>query len=107
MDPSDFQAALRALRDEYAHNLPTKLREVEETWRTLTKTSDSEQFTLFIRLAHSLAGSGETYGFSGVTRTARALEHYAKTMRADMPRGNGECAEIEQLIAALQDSAKP
>ena len=105
MKQADFQVALIALRDEYQSNLPAKIQQLEELWRGLCEDAwDVEAFHLFTRLAHSLAGSGATYGFVQVSQAARALEVCAKQFNLNARPNERERAALEILLAQLQDS---
>jgi diguanylate cyclase (GGDEF)-like protein len=106
MDSQDFQQALKALQQEYIRALPNKFADIETLWHTLSDTWDADNFKTFIRLAHSLAGSGATYGFPDVGKAARALEQYCKTLAADAPLSPEERTKVERLLASLQDATK-
>src|SRR5581483_6628291 len=108
MQATDFQQALQALKQEYERNLPDKVAEIENQWRTLTDEAwDSEQFKTFIRLAHSLAGSGATYGFPQVSTAARDLERYSKALNGEMRVSPEEEAQIQARIVSLWQSIIP
>jgi diguanylate cyclase (GGDEF)-like protein len=105
MEPSNFQAALNALREEYQRNLPNKIGEVEQLWRALnTDAWDAEAFQTFVRHAHSLVGSGATYGFVRVSQTARELELYTKRLNTDGLPNDVERDTIELLLEQLRQS---
>jgi diguanylate cyclase (GGDEF)-like protein len=105
MSQADFEAALEQLREEYLHNLPNKIADVTNTWQTLRDNAwDPAQFQTLTRLAHSLAGSGATYGFHAVSQAARALEQYCKSVPSDTSPLREAQAEIERLLARLQQT---
>jgi len=62
------QEKLEALRRRFADRLPGMVGEIEELCRAPGKLEET------IRRAHTLAGTGGTFGFSELGRAARALE---------------------------------
>lgn len=66
---------LQALRVRYAQQLPNKLDELEQSLaQLLAHPSDEETLVTFHRQAHTLTGSGATYGFPSLSQCARELE---------------------------------
>ncbi|MBI4672898.1 MAG: diguanylate cyclase [Chloroflexi bacterium] len=105
MNQADFESALQALRDDYRNNLPVRMDELTSAWRLVRDGAwDAEPFTAFARLAHSLAGSGATYGFGDVSRAARALEQYCKACPAEERISSDEQCEIEKLLGQLEQA---
>jgi diguanylate cyclase (GGDEF)-like protein len=105
MGQADFEAALEQLRKEYRRVLPDKIADLDNTWQTLRDNAwDPTQFQTLTRLAHSLAGSGATYGFNAVSQAARALEQYCKSVSSDVSPPRETRAEIERLLARLQQT---
>ena len=103
MNSTDFQSALEQLRQEYFRNLPGKVSEITLAWQALRENVwNPEQFQTCTRLAHSLAGSGATYGFTTVSQAARALEHFLKSLPDDSPPPDDAQQEIENLIERLR-----
>lgn len=108
MNQAEFEAALQALRDEYRRNLPGKIEELASAWRVLRDGEwDAEQFKTFTRLAHSLAGSGATYGFDAVSQAARELELYCKAQNGAARLGLAEQDTVEKLLLRLQQTLAP
>lgn len=105
MEPSEFQAALNALRQEYERNLSTKIGEIESNWRALTLGEwNADTFKTMVRNAHSLAGSGATYGFVHVSTASRAFEQFAKRLNAEQLPDPTEHETIELLLEQLRNS---
>lgn len=75
-----LEQELAVLRELYAQRLPARITELEQTWQNIVVQEYWNETTLktFHRLAHSLAGSGVSYGFSVVGSAARTLELYLK-----------------------------
>jgi len=100
---ADYQSALQALRASYELSLPSKIAEIETIWQSLSSTGwDEDSFISFIRLTHSLAGSGGTYGFTKLGESAHALELYAKSLPPTVPPPDQDRAEIETRLAQLK-----
>jgi FixJ family two-component response regulator/HPt (histidine-containing phosphotransfer) domain-containing protein len=76
-----FEQELATLRLGFAMRVPDRIAELETAWqKTYAETIwHIEDLKEVHRLAHSLAGSGASYGFMAVAQTARALEVYLKT----------------------------
>lgn len=70
----DIEAQFRALYAAYAESLPAKAERMGESWRAWLIAPSADKRTELIRQAHTLAGSGATFGFLGVSSTARLLE---------------------------------
>jgi diguanylate cyclase (GGDEF)-like protein len=80
-DPAELQAKLTALSDTYAAQLPEKLKQLEQALSQLPHTGWDEQgFQTFLRLVHSLIGSGKTFGFVSLSDVARNLEAYLRQL---------------------------
>jgi HPt (histidine-containing phosphotransfer) domain-containing protein len=62
-----FREAMRQACEEYGAQLPQRMKEVRSRWR-------SGELGELRRALHSLAGSGKTFGFAGVSEAARAGE---------------------------------
>ena len=73
-DPS-FLAFLELQRADYRAALPQRLAHIELLWcQVLSGDSASQALTTLERCAHSLAGSGATFGFASVGNAAYELE---------------------------------
>lgn len=65
----------KELQKEYASRLPQKILDLEKMWREVLEGHDvTIQLAKFRRMVHSIAGSGETFGFKDITDIARQLE---------------------------------
>ena len=73
--PSSFFAFLEAQRADYRSSLPQRLDQIESLWRqVLNDERPAETLATLERCAHSLAGSGATFGFAALGDAARVLE---------------------------------
>ena len=101
-----FLAFLELQRAEYRQALPQRLAQIEGLWhQVLTGDSAAQALASLERCAHSLAGSGATFGFAGVGDAARGLERAV----APLPGTAGSLtagaqSEVSRAIESLQRS---
>lgn len=116
-NPKDsLQEQLKILREAYAAKLPEEIRKIEETWNSLQKQNqpnqwNDEAFKTWHRLIHTLSGTGTTFGFPTLSDAARKLEIYLssiieKTENAALPT-ESQRKEINALLTALKQAAIP
>jgi HPt (histidine-containing phosphotransfer) domain-containing protein len=96
------------LREYFAGRLPARLAEIEDACRAAQDAGWSgPPLRTFHRLAHSLAGSGTTFGFPEVSELARNLEHLLETfLENGTPPGEIEMREIEGFLDGLRKSVR-
>lgn len=101
-DTPSLQERLAELQEIFHQQLPAKLDEIRQSWQQLQANWDDKLASTFHRLAHSLAGSGGTFGAPEISRTARALEQRMKIQLGEgtAPDENAG-AEIQQLVDEL------
>ena len=75
-----IQKKLAALAKIYREKLPEKIAHIEHLWETLQHQWDAALFQDFHREVHSLCGSAGTYGYSELSKAAREMEVFLKTM---------------------------
>ena len=68
-----FQAFLQQQRREYRESLPQRRAQLEAAWQQALDGAPAGR-TALERNAHTLAGSGATFGFAALGAAARALE---------------------------------
>lgn len=105
MTPTDpaFLAFLEAQRVEYRLSLPQRLDQIETLWRqVLNHEAPAEALASLERYAHSLAGSGATFGCAGVGDAARVLELAVNQLLRSHTLTPTALAEVSQAIKALQ-----
>jgi len=80
-----FKQRLLALREEYRKLLPAKIEDLEATWLRVAAQPDQRADLLAeaYRKAHSLAGSGTTFGYSEISDIASEMESYIKDMEEE------------------------
>jgi diguanylate cyclase (GGDEF)-like protein len=71
----DFSKVFERLKASYAAALPEKLAELATSFSALKAApADRELLQIFHRQAHSLTGSGASYGYPALSQAARQLE---------------------------------
>lgn len=107
---NDRNGILDSLRVTYAANLPhdidvlnTALREIREA----TDVNSACRFLLALSgIAHMLTGSGATFGYPGVSDTARRLEEYCKSVAGkEKTLSVDEMAHLTRLVGDIAGSA--
>lgn len=77
-DPTRVGKTLQQLvemQQDYASRLPGKIIELEQIWERIQGRGDTrEDLALLRRKAHSLSGSGTTFGFKEISEYARQME---------------------------------
>ncbi len=77
-DPTRVGKTLQQLvemQQDYASRLPGKIIELEQIWERIQGRGDArEDLALLRRKAHSLSGSGTTFGFKEISEYARQME---------------------------------
>lgn len=104
--PDEFRRKLSALRREYLQLLPAKVGEIESGWISALKNhSDVTQLRALHRFAHSLVGSGATFGHPGLSEAARVLEQFFKQLiEHAQPAGPEDAHRVEELLMRLRAS---
>lgn len=92
VDQTAIQAKLKILSDAYAAQLPEKLNQLMLAWSALShKAWDAEGIKMLHHMAHRLAGSGKTFGFSALSDASRQLEQLLQ-----------EIEETRQVMSPVQ-----
>jgi HPt (histidine-containing phosphotransfer) domain-containing protein len=101
-----FLAFLEQQRAEYRALLPERLLQIESLWRqVLSGAEPGDALATLERCAHSLAGSGATFGFAALGDAARLLELTINPMLDSPHTLTPESrAVLNQAIQALQCS---
>ncbi|MBV1776734.1 Hpt domain-containing protein [Burkholderiaceae bacterium DAT-1] len=97
--PDDFEAKLAKLRLDYLASLPAKLDEMEAAFHHSIDHIESRRD--FARMAHSLAGTGATFGMPDLTAWAREIEYGAKAEQGSETPWSAQFAEL--FNRALRD----
>jgi HPt (histidine-containing phosphotransfer) domain-containing protein len=97
--PDDFMQFLEAQRADYAAGLPKKVDDMERLIESIGSDPAVDLKTLE-RLAHSMAGSGGTFGFDAVGDAAKVLELSIERLRA--ASGAATEAHLQDVRTALR-----
>ncbi|MDH5378460.1 MAG: response regulator, partial [Gammaproteobacteria bacterium] len=74
----NIHAALQELKTNYVSGLPLKVEAIESQWHRFQQDNLVDSLKELYILAHSLTGSGATFGFSALTDTAKTIERLIK-----------------------------
>lgn len=101
-----FLASLETQRADFRSSLPQRLDQIESLWcQVLNDEAPAEALVSLERCAHSLAGSGATFGFAAMGNAARVLELVVNPLlgsaQALTPMAQ---TEVNQAIEALRRS---
>ncbi|HSF38991.1 MAG TPA: diguanylate cyclase [Thermoanaerobaculia bacterium] len=101
------QGLPRDLREYFSERLPHRFREVEDAWRDVRESGwGAEPVRRLYRLAHSLVGTGSTFGFHAVSKAARRLEVLLQaTVEGVAPPP--DAGRVEELLGELRQTAEP
>jgi len=74
--PDSIREKLKLLRAKYVQSLPERIEALAVALQNVGKSSDFHRETFFNAQneAHKLVGSGQTFGFTGISTTARGIE---------------------------------
>jgi len=99
-----FKQQMEALHRAYVQQLPHKVQQIEELWRTVCKDAqDKATLQLIYHLVHKLSGSGPTFGFTTISERAECLEEVIKrVMRQGVVPSQEEKRRGDQAVASLK-----
>lgn len=100
--PDDFLGFLEEQRGDYRRGLPQKLDEMERLASRIG-TDPAVDLASLERLAHSMAGSGGTFGFTELGDAAKALELSVQRLKESGARATaGQREEVRRAILELK-----
>lgn len=96
---------LNVLQKEYAGQIPGKIQQIKTIWEELTRGEwDRESFKNMHLIAHSLSGSGKTFGFKNLSEAAHNLELLLKQIcESDVLPAAGQKEQINKMLNALEN----
>ena len=105
--PKELQEKLKALSDGYAAQLPQRLRNIKQTYESITDTEwDKEGFNKLHHLVHNLTGSGKTFGFKMLSDAAHVFEEYLKQLiKARQVPDKDQRNQLLELLSELYQVA--
>lgn len=103
---SDIEKQLAALQAEFKRTLPERVRNIEQSWNLVLadKATDST-LTDCYRMAHTLAGTGGTFGAIIITTVSLELEQNLKLLLEENPSPSAIKKQITDLVLKLKDVA--
>ena len=107
MNEDELKRTIAKLHADYAGQLPGTVAQMEQLWQRLVAAkTPSSQLADLARMAHSIAGSGATFGLPQASRAARELELFLDKFKASgrLP-GPADQATVAALLAALRQAA--
>ncbi|MHB8667396.1 MAG: Hpt domain-containing protein [Burkholderiales bacterium] len=109
MNDDELARIIAKLRADYARELPATIAQMDDLWRGLiAATIPWSRLGDLTRMAHSIAGSGKTFGLPGASSAARALESFLEQIGGNGgPPGSPEQARMAALLAELRQAASP
>jgi len=107
VNESELARTINKLRADYAEQLPVTVAQMEELWRRLVHAElPLAKLADLVRMAHSISGSGATFGLPGASQAARELEsHLDQISAVGCPPGAAEQEAVSALLAALRQAA--
>ena len=105
----DFLEFLALQRADYRNGLRDKLARMSALWSLVVEGhEDRAAIGELERAAHSLAGSGATFGYAELGTSARALElAVGRVLESTAPPTSSQRAEILASIVAVTDRIPP
>lgn len=107
MSEDELARTIAKLRADYAEQLPATLAQMEDLWRRLVAGEVPPlRLAELVRMAHSIAGSGATFGLPAASRGARELESFLDPFgeSGQLP-GPEQQETVSMLLAALKQAA--
>ena len=101
----EIPGKLLRLRESYRKKLPTYAEEIRARWARVSEYGQeivTPDMDALIRLSHRLSGSGEAYGFVGVSKAARAVEKACRSESIEEIRLCDLKAPIDELLSVLE-----
>ena len=97
--------ALQELFRRYAEQLPESIGEIEDLWAKVASGADMAALKSLHRALHSIAGSGETFGFPQVGSRARAMELALAPHLGGAGLGPDEVESLSGMLENLKQAA--
>lgn len=96
--------ALKPLKITYQKKLPSRLAEIDLAWsKLLSEHAVQHDFEVFYGSIHKLAGTGETFGFSEISRIAKLLQNQImNVLNNDLCWSDEDRKRTEQLFCELK-----
>lgn len=90
------------LSRRFGRRLIAKINKIEEAWRGGGRMEPRDLY----RMVHSLAGSGTTFGYSGVSASALAIEDILlRALESGSVLGAADGSRVDDLLIRLRQAA--
>ncbi|WP_369601536.1 Hpt domain-containing protein [Hahella sp. SMD15-11] len=102
---TSLEEKLAALSRDYLRNLSGRLDDLNEHWQCLTQARRQDALRDAMIVAHSIAGSAQTFGFPDVSVAARELELAFRAIEEQgliLPLPSHQAGQLEALISRLE-----
>ncbi|MCF7914722.1 MAG: diguanylate cyclase [Spirochaetaceae bacterium] len=102
----EVKRQLAALSDDFTHQLPFRIQELQKALLTLRETADIQGMKNFRLMVHKLAGSAATFGHENLSLEAKEFEAYLEGFieNANAP-ARSEWEKIERYLEQLKTDA--
>ena len=109
MSSDSYYATMAAMRDSFRENLPARISEIESAISTAKAddiTGASGSLDQCHALAHKLAGAAGTFGYSDISKLARAFENQVKEYFDFVQPLTDDCwSTLHDFLTAMKSSA--
>ena len=102
-----IDAQLEELRVKYGQSLPARVHQVRELWAAIDGSDDAKNsLGKLHRAVHTLAGSGATFGYTGISEAARSIEDLLSPSNESIKAPSArEITTIETLLDRLEEAS--
>lgn len=102
-DNPDLAARVATIRSNFVAGLPGRIEQLERSWRAVREHADAEACRSLMQTAHTLAGSGTTFGFAEISALAQVINGVVRgVLEHNEPLTSDRVAEIEAALAGLR-----
>ena len=107
MNNDELERVIAKLRVDYACQLPGTVAQMEDLWRRLVAAEiPLSKLAELARMAHSITGSGTTFGLPDASRAARELELFLdRLVETGRLPGPAEQETVSAMLVALTQAA--
>jgi HPt (histidine-containing phosphotransfer) domain-containing protein len=107
MNEDELGRTIAKLSADYAAQLPGTVAQMEELWRRIVAAElPLLRLSELLRTAHSISGSGATFGLPGASEAAGEFELLMERLiESGQPPGPGEQVTASALLAAIRQAA--
>jgi len=104
--PDELREQLAALVDDYVRQLPKRVEEIDQAFEAVgIKPGDIDAYSQLRLLVHKLAGSGATFGFDEISRSAKDFENrLTAIIESGLLEISGTDKELKEALNGLKDA---